>query len=327
MIPEQAQNPQPDQIKGILKRAFTNTVTASERARLQRLEVGSPYLRADALIATKGTYSRTPAGLLNAGNFDIRSAKIINQGSITPTSSTSGAFAYTSDTSSIHWYWDGTNSSKRIIQRRADGSKFVIPAGDLNVTGLSANTTYYFYPFWPTYSLCQIGWVQINGTSVGTPAIAFSAKSDDALQLQALADREPLTAGAMTGATTAAGSGSGFGGGGGQACVMAGTAIEPVGESPYSVGIHPQNDWVRIEAGLYSLSCTPNHPLYAEHCGRIQARDVVVGMELLCSDGVRRVTGRDTFLRACSKRSVHLDAGHLYWANGFLSHNSKWAPP
>lgn len=317
-------NPQPDNPQGIIQMAHSNTASASELARLQRLEIGSPYLRANNRVPTPAAYGRIPKDLLNGDGFDIRSSGIITLGSTPATASTSGAFAYTSTTSSIHWYWDGTNGSQRILQRRADDSKFPIPAGDVNVTGLTINTPYSFYPFWPTFGQCQIGWSQISGTSVGTPAIAFAAANDEALHLQTLTDREPLSLGAMTAATAAAGSGSGSAGGGGLHCVMAGTSIEPVGDSPYRVEIHPHTDWIRLEAGTHVLSCTPNHPVYAEHCGRIMARDVQVGMEVLCDDGIRKITGWDSFQRTCTKRSVHLDYGHLFFANGFLSHNIKW---
>src|SRR5882672_12800000 len=95
---------------------------------------------------------------------------------------------------------------------RADGTTNGPISGSQAITGLVANTTYNFYPYWdePTQSL---KWVA-GGT--GTPDYAISsAGSKVAVQQQNLRTRIPLSLGGMQGITPAAGSGGGTGGGGG----------------------------------------------------------------------------------------------------------------
>jgi hypothetical protein len=127
---------------------------------------------------------------------------------------------------------------------------------------------------------------------------------------------------------------------------MAGTAIEPIGDYPYSVGIHPETSWIGLKTeDLLTLNCTLNHPLYKEDAEtlemfvagkdlesltehelapwRCEAGTLTTEDSVLTRFGVRRLTVADKFARVCTKRSVHMEEGHLYWANGFLSHNQK----
>lgn len=136
---------------------------------------------------------------------------IVSSAGSTPFSTTS-SFAYTSTTTSITWYWDGTNGSTTLTIYRADNNTTGPVSGSQAITGLSSSTTYNFYPYWdePTQTL---KWVA-GGT--GTPAYAISsAGSKVAVQQQNLRTRIPLSLGGMQAATPAAGSGGGTGGGGG----------------------------------------------------------------------------------------------------------------
>src|SRR6185437_2327148 len=65
----------------------------------------------------------------------------------TPFSTTTG-FAYTSTTTSITWYWDGTNGSSNITIYRADKTTTGPLSGSQTITGLSSGTTYNFYPYY-----------------------------------------------------------------------------------------------------------------------------------------------------------------------------------
>jgi hypothetical protein len=129
---------------------------------------------------------------------------------------------------------------------------------------------------------------------------------------------------------------------------MAGTGIEPIGDSNYSVGIHPQTNWIGLEtAELLSLNCTPNHPLYKEMGGlaalidgrdldslteeelepfKVRADELSVGDMVLTKLGLLALTKVEPFTRVCTKRSVHMESGHLYWANNFMAHNLKANP-
>src|SRR2546421_3588722 len=196
---------------------------ASLVGRLRRLETGAQRLQRGSIKFTDGAYRRIPADTLDATQrIDMTTSAVKKRGGVPPSGNTSG-FAYTSTSTSITWYWDGTNGSTVITLKRADGSVQVIPTSGsgLAVTGLAATTTYYFLPYWTPNNQCNIGWVK--GT-IGTPQIAFvvadtTSVTNGAFYLleQSLQDREPLTAGFMT-AVTAAGGGScggGRGGGGG----------------------------------------------------------------------------------------------------------------
>jgi len=216
---------------------------------------------------------------------------------------------------------------------RADGSRFTVPtAGSgLTISGLAAATTYYFLPFWNINNLCNIGWVQ--GTT-GSPQIAFVvADTTDLVNApfyamqQTLQSNEPLSTGFMTAATTAAGSGgggAGGGGGGGHACVMSGTDIVALGDLPFSLEVLPETQWVqlRIEDGR-ELCCTYDHPLYHAERGKVRADELTEGDLVITDIGEQEITVRKFFHRKCSKHKVLMEKGHLFWANGFLSHNIK----
>lgn len=307
--------------------AFTNT--DSQAYRLRRLEVGAQRQRGGAIQMSTGQYARIPANSLNIGKaaIDLTLSTVRKAGGVSPNANISG-FAYTSTANSITWYWDGTHSSTVIVIHRSDGTAQVIPtAGSgLTVSGLANTTTYYFLPFWSPNQSCNVGWV--TGT-VGTPQIAFivtdttSVTSGSFYQLQqTLENREPLTSGYMT-ATTGS-SGGGGGGGSGGTCVMSGTDIVPLGGIEYTLKVHGEREWVRLESEDGKvLCCTRNHPLYTENRGRTVADLLMPGDMLIMDSGVRGLKAVDWFTKNCSKHSVHMPNGHLFYANGYLSHNAK----
>lgn len=107
-------------------------------------------------------------------------------------------------------------------------------------------------------------------------------------------------------------------------CVMLGTVIEPLGPSPWHQQQIAQNEWVRIftDRGR-ELIATPEHPVYTSRAGRTEMRDVRKGDKVVCIEGEEQVLDVKAFNRPGVKVSVHMDWGHLYWANGVLSHNIK----
>lgn len=121
-------------------------------------------------------------------------------------------------TTTATFYWDGTNGSTQFVIYRDDGTKTgpLITGSPITVTGLTASTTYFFYPYWDD-SINRIVFVSIAGVSVGTPAYAFTAKNPAALQQMILRGRIPISgAFATTGAaTTGAGTNTVQGGNGG----------------------------------------------------------------------------------------------------------------
>ena len=302
-----------------------------ETDRVQRLEKGAQRFQRGTLRPTSGQYTRIPVNVLTTVQskqiLDLSHTAIKKIGGVPPSTNNQG-FAYTSTDHSLTWYWDGTNSSSVPVINRSDGSRFTVPtAGSgLTVSGLSASTDYYFLPFWNTNNVCNIGWVQ--GT-LGTPQIAFTladttdpVNSPVYVMQQTLQGNEPL-AGFIKG-TTAAGGGSGGGGGGGGYCVMAGTDIETVGDLPYTIEVIPETEWVHltIEDGR-DLYCTNDHPLYDSRLGRVRADSIGEGDIVITDIGEQRIVRADFARRVCSKHCVKMEKGHLYFANGFLSHNVK----
>ncbi len=157
--------------------------------------------------------------------IDPTTAQIISKGSRTAALATGISVVMTTTTATF--YWDGTNSSQPFQIFRDDASVFgpFITGSGLVCTGLTANTNYFFYPYFDE-TLQRIAFADVPGVSVGTPAIAFTAQNNLAAQQQILRGRIALgMLGNSTGVTTpnagsntqklgSGGSGTGIGGNG-----------------------------------------------------------------------------------------------------------------
>jgi hypothetical protein len=111
-------------------------------------------------------------------------------------------------------------------------------------------------------------------------------------------------------------------------CVMLGTPIEVIGDSPFSLQQFPQNEWVRVVTDSNRvLVAVPNHRIYTTRAGATEMRDVRRGDSIVCVGGEETVLENKQFVRPGVKVCVHMDKGHLYWANGVLSHNVKLFDP
>ena len=162
---------------------------------------------------TDGTnFARVVTEALTTGKIDPTKTGVLMKGSVPPT--WSGVFTYVSSTSSISWSWSG------LVIYRADGTTTAVPNGSLVVNALSAGSTFFFYPYWDETAL-SVGW---SAGDSGSPALAQSAKTNNAAQQQSLQGRIPLSQGAMMAATTTSGTGGGSGGGSGS-CLRAGTMV------------------------------------------------------------------------------------------------------
>jgi len=133
------------------------------------------------------------------------------------TGSLTTGFAFTATTTTVTMYWDGTNSSALLRIYRDDNTVDGPFSGNQLVTGLIANTQYFFYPYFDE-TLRTVQFVSIGG-AVGIPPIAYTTTTILAAQQQLLRGRIPLAGNlAITGITTpAAGStpATKLGGGGG----------------------------------------------------------------------------------------------------------------
>lgn len=86
------------------------------------------------------SFGRTSQTALTSNQIDLSKIGVLMKGAVPP-ARVSG-FSYTATTTSITWVWKG------LTIYRADGTKISIPDGSQAVTGLSANETYQFYPFY-----------------------------------------------------------------------------------------------------------------------------------------------------------------------------------
>src|SRR6202030_201097 len=169
----------------------------------------------DDQITDGSLFARVTSGALTSGKVDPAKSGVLMKGSVPPT--WSGAFTYVSTTTTITWSWTGLTIA------RADATTTTVANGSLAVSGLTAATTYYFYPYYDDAALA-IGWVAGGTSSAGSPANAFTAETNSAAAQQALQSRIPPSQRAVVAATTSSGTGGGSGGGSGS-CLRAGTVV------------------------------------------------------------------------------------------------------
>jgi hypothetical protein len=138
-------------------------------------------------------------------NLSPANGAIDATGTIPPSGAT--ALTYSNTASSITWSWSGLSIY------RADLTVTNVPNGNTAITGLSASTTYYFYPYYDDLTHA----VTFVSGPRGTPAKAFLTgdRTQAAAQQQQQNKAIALSDGPMSAATTASGSGGGGTGGGG----------------------------------------------------------------------------------------------------------------
>lgn len=307
--------------------------------RIARLETIAPQiLRGNGVAAQNQFFKYGPlitSGLAN-GKIDIsKTGSITFVGSMGQTV-VDGQFsigAPTSATSSTI-YWDGTNGSRQIVLRRADGTNFPIPGSTQIVTGLTAGNGYTYMAYWIPGNVCTIAWAQ--GTA-GTPQIAFdntASASTFNIGNATLTQAGHEKLGVFSFTQPASGTSSpgnpvtppvknpGM-------CVRLGTEIDPLGPinpDEWRTEMTAQDDWIALgtQRGL-RLDCTPSHPLYTDN-GKTPAEKLKVGDWLLTEIGMEKLIKCDPWKHRCTKQQVFMNYGHLYYANGFLSSNAKNQP-
>lgn len=107
---------------------------------------------------------------------------------------------------------------------------------------------------------------------------------------------------------------------------MLNTDIKPLHkDQSYSTNHYRQTDWINLAVSDYprTLNCTPNHPLYHADKGKIRADEFKVGDWIITEHGERKLAEVRLFYKDCTKMEVMMPDGHLFFANGFLSHNVK----
>lgn len=296
--------------------------------RVRRLERGRQYLRGGQNVIPSGLYGGIPNDLIDPISLKIPIVSGLTVAGSIPPAGVTGNFGFTATTTSITIYWDGTNGSVVLAILRADNTSVQVPSNNITISGLTINTSYGFLPFRSVFNNCGVGFVV--GDS-GTPQFAFTtaARSVQAVTQQSLTGREALTPGFITYSTTASGTSSG----GGTVppptrpmCVMVNTEIKPFGAGQEYVIVHArQTDWINlaVEDLPRTLSCTPDHELISPDRGKQPANSFKVGDWVITDHGEKKLAEVRMFYKDCTKMQVQMPTGHLYFANGFLSHNVK----
>ncbi len=208
------------------------------------------------------------------------SSGFLYRGSVPPQSSTA-SFSYTSTTTSITISWGA------FTVYWADGTTQSVSSGSQEFTGLSASTTYYFYP----YLRQADGTIQFAGG-------ANTARSASNASLASHFGVVPLSSGAITASTPA----SGTGGGGIGAClhesqpVLTRHGMVPAGElkvgdelwtpegewAPIlTVRAEPETEWVSING----LLVTKTQPFMTPEGKPIRAAYLELGERIRTEEG------------------------------------------
>lgn len=159
----------------------------TDDGRISRIEAALP-----TVVAGSPLFSPSPVTV--PGSSSVNASGLVNPTGIQATGSTfaftvQGNFAFTSSGSAITIYWDGSNGSKLLAIRRADGSNYSVLAKSMTISGLTAGVAYSFYPYIAVNQPGNLSFVQ--GDS-GTPEFAFSP-SASAASLAAASRTQRLT--------------------------------------------------------------------------------------------------------------------------------------
>lgn len=288
---------------------------------------------------TDGTdFARVSADALTSNNIDPTKAGVLMKGSVPPT--WSGSFIYASTTSGITWSWSG------LAILRADGTTTQIAAGSLAISGLTAATTYFFYPYWDE---TQSSLAFVAG-GAGSPANAQTAKTIAAAQQQALQGRIPLSAGAISAATTASGTGGGSGGGSGS-CVRGGMNVLTKDRGTVQIQhlrvgdhirgrdswtqvvrheVHPADTFIRLTfSNDDSLDVTPHHIFTLADEAPVRADRLCLGDILVGNYGWLTLRKIEVIVEDSAKVIVTCEPDHEFFAGraaaSVLTHNYNFS--
>lgn len=182
-------------MKNFLVFPDNSKLSNTDDARISRLEAGYP-----ATVYGRQTFSSSSLAVPGKGSV-LQSGAIAPTG-IQATGSTfafvvQGNFAFTSTGAAITIHWDGTNGSKLLAIRRADGSNYSILAGSMAIGGLTAGVQYGFSAF---VAIAQPQSLSFAAGDAGAPAFAFSPSATPLLvsaasRTQRLTTNERITEG------------------------------------------------------------------------------------------------------------------------------------
>lgn len=189
----------------VLKLAYGAGQAAVDTSYSFRMGRGTPFHRAGVTVTAKAQFKTLSLNApvsqtaLTTGLLDPSQPGFLQKGSNVPTFVTVAFTFNATSTTALTISWPATALRRANRQPALNiSSDTAIPAGSIALTGLTANTQYFYYPFWSEAAMV-VGWAGAgNGTSAGSPAIAQTAQSDVVLQAQAYQGYVPLSSGALT---------------------------------------------------------------------------------------------------------------------------------
>lgn len=110
-------------------------------------------------------------------------------------------------------------------------------------------------------------------------------------------------------------------GGGITHCPIEGTSIESLGGSEVQTNLIEEMNWTIIETDSgHTLTASSSHLLYTRR-GLVPISTLTPDDFIVTKKGESRIVIVSTRQRAAKKMAIHVPDGHLYWADGILSHN------
>ena len=194
-------------VSGTLQQVPISTLdNTTSTPTLDALTDGSTYNRVLATALTSGAIDSTKAGFLAVGGSTV--PQIVG--------TVPAIFSYTSTTTTVSISW----SSFTVFY--ANNTTATIGSGSQSITGLSASSTYYFYPYLDSSN--TVHFAAVSG-GLGSPAILYKPQSPTAAQVINLQSNTALSNGGIQAITPTSGGGGGSGGGSG-ICLQAGQFVE-----------------------------------------------------------------------------------------------------
>ncbi|HEX8838461.1 MAG TPA: hypothetical protein VF748_16075 [Candidatus Acidoferrum sp.] len=186
----------PVKINPIFQLAYGN-IGAGPSSNVYRIERGYPFQRrgVPVTIASQfnalggktgsavGLHSPVNENAITSGQLDPSKPGFLQNGSNVPTFITVAFTFNATSTTALTISWPAT-PIRRANRQPALNLSFdtAIPTGSISITGLTAATQYFWYPFWSEAGKV-LGWAGAgNATSAGSPAISQTAQSDLVLQ-------------------------------------------------------------------------------------------------------------------------------------------------
>jgi len=221
-------------VSGVLQQVPISTLgTSTATPNQDNLNDGSTFGRVLNTALTSNQIDSTKPGFLAQGGSTV--PQIVG--------TVPAIFSYTSTTTTVNISW----SSFTIFF--ANNTTGTISSGSQSITGLSASSTYYFYPYLDPTNTVQFA--AVTG-GLGSPAILYKPQSPTAAQVINLQQNTALSNGGIQAITPASGGGGGSGGGSG-ICLGVGQHVEsqsrgiiPIEDVEIGEFIKGRTDWTEV---------------------------------------------------------------------------------